>query len=270
MAGYSNFLAGLLKSFTPTFVPFNNTTERNSFHDQICSGMKPDKILHRTALLLFDLLCFLKGYRFARVTTPEQESDFDQVYREDGLSFSPEIVETLSHYKGTISFVAYYKSQPVGVVRLADPKITNRPRDLHGVDAAGEHFEIQSLAVRKSFRESSQFVMLGLFKTIYCYSLGHDIASWICCSSRNVFLTMRRYCKDIQLIEVDFEDRAYPVSQYLFARNVFNTCYSMQVEAFSPWNIFKNFIRFKTRNSGLFFLLKQKLAGYESLGYGLK
>lgn len=232
--------------------------------------MKSSEFLNRTALLLFDLLCYVKGFRFVRVSTAEQETDFDLAYREDGLSFSPEIEETLSRYKGTIRFIAYYKNQPAGVLRLADPKITNRPRDLHGIDTAGEHFEIQSLAVRKDFREASQFVMLGLFKSMYCYSLRHGVASWICCSSRNVFLTMRRYCKDIQLIDVDFNDRAYPVSQYLYARNVFTTCYSMQVEAFSPWNIFKNFIRFKTRNSNFMHSLKQKLAGYESPGYGFK
>jgi hypothetical protein len=67
-----------------------------------------DKVLNSTALLLFDLFAFSKGYRFTRVRTPEQESHFDLVHHEAGFSFPPEIEEKISTYKnGTIRFIAF-------------------------------------------------------------------------------------------------------------------------------------------------------------------
>lgn len=233
--------------------------------------MKCSKVLDCLALLLFDLLAFAKGYRFVQVRTPEQGRHFELVYEEEGVSFPVDIKEKLNQYKeGTVRFIAYYKNQPAGVVRLGNPKIANRPFGLHGVDPEGRHFEIQSLVVSKDFRDGSQFVMLGLFKTLYCYSLSHGILSWIACSNRNVFLTIRRFIKNVQIIAVDFNDNAYPASRCLRDRNVFDTCYSMQVIDFSPWGIFKKFIRFVAKKSHLFSPIKFNLVQYESLSYGIK
>jgi hypothetical protein len=221
-------------------------------------------LLDRLALSLFDLLARSKGFRFVEVKTPQQHDDFYALQHDDGFSFPVEIENAIAKYKaGGVRFVAYCRDRPVGTIRLADPVIANRPLELYGVDPEGESFEIQSLVVAKSFRDGSQFVMLGLFRAMYGYSRRHGIHSWISCSTRNVYLTMRRYSREIRLLPIDFERHPNRVTRYLYNHGIFDTCYTMPVASFAPWPIWKKHLRYRMRTSLRFPSFKLKVAAHE-------
>jgi hypothetical protein len=205
-------------------------------------------LLNLLALQLFDLLAWVRGYRFTTVKTAEEAADFMLINDQAGFAFPPEIAARLQVYKnGAERFIAYHRNRPAGIVRLADPKIVNRPFELYGVDPTGEHFEIQTLVVAPDFRDGSHFVMVGLFKAMYCYSIARRIPSWISCSTYGVYRTMRRYSREIRRVEVDFANSNHPVTRWLHANGVFDTCYTMPVSSFSPWQIMKRIVRFKAR-----------------------
>jgi hypothetical protein len=228
-------------------------------------------LLNKISLTAFNLIALKKGYRFLKVSSPQELEDAYTVCSEEAFSFPKELQDKISAYKaGTINFVAYYKNTPVGMVRLADPGIINRPYELYGVDAAGEHYEIQSLVVRKDFREGTQFVMLGLFKAMYCYSIKHDILSWSSCGARNVYLTMRRLCKKIDVEQVDFAAINNPVTKYLLAHNIIETYFTMQVVAFEPWSILKRFVKQLVKKWEAPAFLNIKRLAYDSFNYGCK
>jgi|GEM_PF-2855627 len=224
-------------------------------------------ILDRAAVTVFDLVSEVKGFTFKKVSSRKEIEDACAVYSEEAFSFPEELQESISVYKkGTINFVAYYNNTPVGMVRLADPAVINRPYELYGVDVAGEHYEIQSLVVKKDFREGTQFVMLGLFRAMYGYSVKYGIYSWSSCGARNVYLTVRRFCRKITEEEVDFGAINHPVTQYLFANNIIETYFTMEVAAFEPWRIMKKFVKQRLKKIELpQFLIKKP--SYESVGY---
>ncbi len=225
----------------------------------------------KVALLTFNVIAAQKGYQFKKVNTQKEIDDACQVYNEEAFSFPDELKDKVSSYKkSAINFVAYYKDEPVGMVRLGDPKIINRPFELYGVDVTGEHYEIQSLVVKKEFREGTQFVMLGLFKAMYVYSRRQGIISWSSCGARNVYLTIRRFCKNISVEEVDFGAINHPLTQYLFANNIIETYFTMEVSAFEPWQILKKFIRQVVKKWELPQIISIKRLAYESFSYGSK
>lgn len=225
----------------------------------------------RMAMLLFDLLAYLKAYRFAEVKTPKETDDFNALNQEAGFLFPPDIETRIKPYKdGGVCLIAYHHRQVAGIVRLADPAVANRPFDLYGVDAEGRYFEIQNLLVAPAYRDGSQFVMIGLFRAMYAYSRQHHITSWISCSTRNVYRTMRRYNKNIQVLEVDFSNTNNPVTRYLYEHNIFDTCYTMQVADFSPWKIFVKHLKYKVQNAQIIPLLKFKISDHESFSYRSK
>jgi hypothetical protein len=229
------------------------------------------KIQDVLSMCLFDLIAGVKGYTFKRVTSEQAHSDIDKVYADEGFSFPETLQEKVRSYKtGTVNFIAYYKNIPVGTVRLADPKIINRPYELYRVDVAGEHYEIQSLLVRKDYRDGSQFVMLGLFKAMYAYSVSHNISSWSSCGARNVYLTMRRLCKKIEIEQVDFKSIDNPLTQYLYQNNIIDTYFTMEVASFEPWNILRKFVKQLVKKLDIPEFLKIKKPVYEYLNYGGK
>lgn len=226
--------------------------------------------MDKLALRIFDLITEVKGFSFQKVSSAREINDANAVYNEEAFSFPEELRETISGYKkGTIYFVAYHYDKPVGMVRLADPQVVNRPYELYGVDVEGEHYEIQSLVVKKGYREGTQFVMLGLFRAMYGYSVKHGIYSWSSCGARSVYLTVRRFCKKIEVEDVDFGAINHPVTQYLFANNIIETYFTMEVAAFEPWLILKKFVKQQLKKMELPQLFSKKPL-YESVGYGGK
>lgn len=216
--------------------------------------------MNTIAILTFDFLTWCKGYRFQQVQTAQEIQDFQEVYDTQGFVFPEDVKQTVKSIKSdSIKFIAYYKDLPVGTIALANPKVYNLPFEMLGVDAAGEHFEIQSLVVRKEYRDSSQLVMLGLFKSIYAYSLKHNINSWIAVGMRGVYLTMRRYCKDMQDLKVDFTKQTHPLTKYGYENNIFDTCFTIPVASFSPMSIFKLFVKHRLRK------LRNPLKGFFSM-----
>jgi hypothetical protein len=200
--------------------------------------------INHIVIKVFNLIAFLKGFRFKEVTTDKELKDFELAYNEDGFHLPGELHEMNQVYKtGSISFIAYYKGQPVGTARLGNPKVKNRPFELFGLDKEGEHFEIQNLMVKREFRDGAHFVMLGLFKTMYVYSIKNSVASWISGSTRSVYQTMRRYNKEIKILEKKCQHIDHPLTNYVYANNIVDFYYSMNVTDFSPASIFKKFIR---------------------------
>lgn len=203
-----------------------------------------DYILNKLALFLFDIVGSQKGYRFKKASTDTELDAANRIYEEQAFSFPTHLEAEIQKYKaGTVNFVAYYNNAPVGMVRLANPKVINRAYELYGLDIAGEHYEIQSLVVKQGHRDGAQFVMLGLVKELYVYSIANSILSWSGCGVKGVYLTIRRYCKKSEVIDVDFKKINNPITQYLYANSIVETYFTMEVASFEPWQIFKKFIK---------------------------
>jgi hypothetical protein len=198
----------------------------------------------KLTLLAFDMVAAARGYKFVQATSRKAIEDAASVYNEDGFSFPKHLIDGIKKYKeGTINFIAYHRGMPVGLVRLADPNVINRPYELYGVDREGLHYEIQSLAVKKGFRDGTQFVMLGMVKKLYTYSLQKGITSWCACGAHSVYLSMRRYCKRTEVTDIDFMKIGHPVTSYLFENRIIETYFTMDVSAFEPWEIFRKCVR---------------------------
>jgi hypothetical protein len=210
-------------------------------------------ILDKLALLLFDCIAFAKGYRFRRVVSHEQQKEADVIYDDDGYSFPDYIKSKIQKYKvGTTYFIAYHKDTPVGTVGISNPEVINRAYEHLLVDKNGEHHEIQSLSVKRKYRDGAQFVMLGLLRKVYGYSVDSGIKTWSACGNQAVYLTMRRYCKDIQVIPIDFNavnTLDNPVTRHLLTHKIIETCFIMPVTTFSPWDILRGFLRKKIRKA---------------------
>lgn len=200
-------------------------------------------LVDKLTILGFNIIAFFKGYRFKQVENGSEFHDFETLYASGGFHFPEELEAKVNEYKhAAVNFIAYYKGVPVGTVRLGDPNIKNRPFELLGIDEKAEHFEIQSLMVKKEFRDGTHFVMLGLFKAMYVFSIKHSVSSWISGSTRSVYQTIRRYNKNMKIIEQNQQNFESPVANYLFANNIIDFYYTMQVKDFSPQNIFKIFL----------------------------
>jgi hypothetical protein len=200
-------------------------------------------IINNIAIQIFNLIALFRGYRFVEVKTARQAADFDSVYKDEGLHFPANLEEMVQAYQaGTVSFVAYCKGVPVGTVRLGDPRIRNRPFELFGLDEKGEHFEIQSLMVKKQFREGTQFVMMGLFKAMYVYSLRNSIRTWISGSTMRVYRAIRRYSPDIRILEKKCQDIDHPLTKYVYDNHIVEFYYSLKVSDISPVNTISRFL----------------------------
>lgn len=212
------------------------------------------------AIYLFDAIAFIKGYRFVKVRTKQQYEDMDKVYNEEGFSFPEHLQADIQKYKaGALNFIAYHKGIPAGTIRLASPKIVNRAYDHYGVDKEGKHHEIQSLVVSKDFRDGAQFVMLGLVKKIYTYSIANSIPTWSACGKRSLYLTMRKYCKKMEVIDVDFKKINHPVTQFLYANNIVETYFIMEVSGFKPDEILKKLVKKLLKKSPALHLINGKI-----------
>lgn len=206
------------------------------------------KLFNSLAISFFAAFTRLKGYKFCLVTTDEQKRDADEIFKNEGYKLPGNFEKEIEIYKkNTIKFIAYYKNKPVGTIGLADPKIANRPYDLHGIDEKGEHFEIQSLIVSKKHRECSQLVLLGLFKEMYLYSIKHSVKSWISFGLRQLYMTLRRYNRNISHISINKNANVLPIARYLYEQNVFDSCSVMNVEGFQPGTICMKFLKKRLR-----------------------
>lgn len=213
------------------------------------------RLLNKVAITIFTWATRAKGYSFRQVNSVKEYEDANNIFDEEGYELPEMFMKEMDMYKkDTIKFIAYYKNEPIGTVGLANPRIVNRPYELHGVDEEGTHFEIQSLVVRKEYRDGSQLVMLGLFKEMYRFSVKNQISSWISFGMRNLYLTIRRYNKEIRLVDICEENNKQPLTMYLYDNKIFDTCFTLEVASFAPWNIFKMFVkqRAKKWNSSLF------------------
>lgn len=200
--------------------------------------------LNKLALSTFYLVAQKKGYSFSQVRSPYDYKQAEDFYDTEGLSFPASLSVKVHNYKaGSIYFIAYQHSKPVGVVRLGNPKVVNRPYELYGVDKEGVHHEIQSLIVNKEQNNEAQFVMLGLLREMYIYSLKNNIKSWSCCSPRSMYLTMSRYSDTIETTEIDFSKIDTPLTQFLYNNKIIETYFTLDVSSFSPWVILIKFIK---------------------------
>lgn len=218
-------------------------------------------ITDQIAILFFNALAFLKGYRFKEAKTASELKDFETAYKADGFYLPSQLDQMMKEYKsGATHFIAYYRGKAVGTVRLGNPNVKNRPFELHGLDEKAEHFEIQNLMVRKEYRDGSQFVMLGLFKAMYVFSKKNNVFSWISGSTRSVYQTMRRYNKKIEILEHNYHTIRNPLTDYLYANNILDFHYTMRVADFSPKAILKKFISKLSRQIKLFPQLETQVA----------
>jgi len=202
------------------------------------------KFLDKISIASFNAVATAKGYRFKKVDSDEEYDEASAIYNEEAFSFPEHLEADIQRFKaGTLNFIAYHKNDPVGMVRMANPKVINRAYEHYGVDKEGNHHEIQSLVVSKDYRDGAQFVMLGLVKELYVYSVKNSIQTWSACGKRDIYLTMRKYCKDMRVVDVDFKNIDHPVTRYLYANNIVETYFIMNVAAFAPWTILKKCVK---------------------------
>ncbi len=207
------------------------------------------KLFDHVAISVFGAIARMKGYQFRLVATEKEKMDAEWLFRTQGYKLPSDFEREMYDYKPeAIRFIAYHMDKVVGTVSLADPAAINRPYLLHGLDADGEHFEIQSLIVSKDHRECSQLVLLGLFKEMYQWSLKNGIRSWISLGLRQLYITMRRYNKQIKLLPIGAENRSHPIAAWLFANHIFDSCAVMYVEDFSPFRILMKFLKKRLKN----------------------
>lgn len=209
------------------------------------------KIFNQLAISFFSVYSKLRGYKFSQVSTPQENSDADLIFRNEGYKLPEDLEQEMEHYKkNTTRFIAYHHGVPVGIVGLADPKKGNRPFELHGVDEKGQHFEIQSLIVSKKHRECSQLVLLGLFKEMYSYSVRNCIKTWISFGLRQLYITMRRYNKHISLAGINAGANKGVLGTYLYENNIFDSYAVMNVTDFEPTGICLKFLRKRLKKTG--------------------
>lgn len=202
------------------------------------------KLLDRAAIVFFSCYAKARGYKFSLVTTAGQNAAAEKIFDEGGYKLPVNFADEMEPYKeGAVKFIAYHKNKPVGTVGLADPKVANRPFHLHSIDEKGEHFEIRGLVVSKEHRDCTQLVLLGLFKEMYIYSTRNAIRSWISLGLKSLYLTMRRYNRNIQMVTITENNYRMPIAAYMYKHNIFDSCSVMNVADFSPYKICAKFIR---------------------------
>jgi len=202
------------------------------------------KAIDKLSIAIFGLIIFLRGYRLTVAHSPRELADAHKLFDEDGIRFPAEIEDDLTRFSnGAVNIVAYYRNEPVGMVRIANPKIANRAYAHLGMDKEGAHHEIQGLIVKKEHRDGAQFVMLGLVRKLYTYSVANKIRTWNACGKRELYLTIRRYCKKTEVIEVDFKSIQHPVTRYLYTHGKLETYFIMDLLGFSPSLILMNFLK---------------------------
>jgi len=209
-------------------------------------------LMNKAAISFFSVYTKMKGYRFSIVKTMQENADSEKIFNAGGYKLPEPLQKEMEAYKtDAIKFIAYHHGKPVGTVGLADPKVINRPYALHGIDEKGEHYEIQSLMVSKEHRECSQLVLLGLFKEMYSWSIRNSVKSWISLGLRQLYITMRRYNKNICLVGINENNYKVPLATYLYENNIFDTCSIMKVEDFAPSRIFMKFIKKRAKKTGI-------------------
>ncbi len=202
-----------------------------------------EKILNKLALRSFDILAAKRNFTFKPVDGQKEYDDLNRFYEQEGPTTDDQKAKVVKYRKGTINFIAYYRNEPIGMVQLVDPNVSGaRAYQQFGVDQAGRHYSIQNLAVKKDLKEGEQFVMLGLFKEMYAYSQKYGITYWNSGGARNVYLTMRRYCQEIEKINIDFDSIRNPLTQYLCTKKIIETNFTLEVDALEPWKVLKKFM----------------------------
>lgn len=221
----------------------------------------PDKL----AIGIFDAITVLKGYSFKKAETQEEGEQAAKIYDDQAFTFPEHLQEENNSFKvAAVNFVAYYKGIPVGMVRLGNPKVANRTYAHFGVDKDGGCHEIQGLVVKKEYRDGSQFVMLGLVKAAYQYSIKNKINYWSAGGKQGLYLSMRQYCKKIEVVRVDYKNLSNPIARFLVDNNFVDTFFIMDLSDFKPWKICKRFIKKKARKLKMYLYIKERMTFLQS------
>lgn len=201
------------------------------------------RILDSFSLRAFDRIAARKGYSFRQVLTPNDLEAVTRLSEENGVQLPDEQKTAVVKFRrSVINFVAYHKGAPVGMASLSDPNRSGgRAYEKYGVDQAGKYYDIQGLSI-KTGHETSLIVALGLFRQMYDYSRRNDICYWNSNGARNVYQAMRRYCQEIQQIDIDFASIKNPLTQFLVTKKITATNFTLEVNSIEPWKVFKKFV----------------------------
>jgi hypothetical protein len=196
-----------------------------------------EKLLNKFAVTVFNIMAARRQFYFRQVATPEDFADINRLCGELEPNQQP-----ITYKKSTVNFIAYCNNIPVGMVHLCNPTSATRSADLYGPDGNFKYYDIQNLLVKNMDGASTQFIMLGLFKEMYSYSIKHFVLYWNANGCRNVYVTMRRYCQEIERIDIDFDSIRNPLTQYMATKKITGARVSMEVAAIEPWKILKKFV----------------------------
>ena len=211
------------------------------------------EVMHILTLNIFVLILRMKGYKTIRAVSERQMkhalSVKHEVYANELKWIFPDECRDWidKNNKHSIIFIVYHNNIPVGTASLFDPKGANRLYDGYGINENCESYEIGSLAIKKEYRGAQMFVFLSMFYYLYEYSRLNSIKKWLAITSKALYLTIKKFTKSIELIDVSTSRGKDPIGAlYHNVAKKLNpsvVCYTIDVDSISPWRIAKDLIK---------------------------
>jgi len=194
-------------------------------------------------MVMFDIISTLKGYRFKRIDSVEECSDANHFYDMEGAGCDKPSKEKVRMGRiGKINFAAYHNGKMVGAVRLSDPWIASQGHEIFGFDDFGIVYEIEGLAIKAGGDINKTFVMLGLFKTMYLFSVKHFILSWSANNMKNVCNLLKGFCSAANHDSSTERNDEYPPKDYHVTKKIRSTTFSIDVASLEPSIACKKYI----------------------------
>ncbi len=212
------------------------------------------RISDQLSILIFNILATCKGYRFEQVKDLQDCNTANLFYSSEGFVFANPSKEKIRlNRAGVVCFLAYHKDVPVGVVKLVDPHKVNLEYEVYGMEETGIDYEIQHVLVKKATGVDHAFVLLGLFKAMYQYSVSNTILTWSAEGVRDIYMTLRQYCNMQQVTGTGMDNRKNPLAKYLRTKQITESSFTMEVAVFRPFEILTKNIVQRIRRTELFF-----------------
>ena len=168
----------------------------------MCEKRFSERFLNWLGMGTFSAYASLSGYTFMAARSTEELAEAFrircQVYMEAG--YIPEEQcrhgEMYDEYDNhSVVFVAYWRKQPVGTIRLTPLKYGSPVLDLFNVlelPPQGSTMEIGRFAVLPRARETGRVAALGLVQAIYRYSCQEGVKWWIGYTPRHILRSFGR------------------------------------------------------------------------------
>lgn len=193
----------------------------------------------------------LHGYTFRRAVT---EKDFEVacsirhiVYTECGYLDAGEHCENRFHDKYddvSVTFLAFYKSTPIGTIRLTNTCQGSPVFEHFNIIGAEELMgetccEIGRFAVLEEYRKSKRFASVGLIGMCYYHSLGNNIHRWVGYGPHYILKSFLQFTKPktlpLGLPSAAHLEAREPLSGYFHKHGDHLVVFSINIARTKPW-----------------------------------